>query len=117
MLAPSTPAFQGVPVLRAIVDERSSAWPFTAAAIAMSPAATGVYLLYSAGRLIYIGVALDGTGIRGELRKHLCGSYGGCTRTASAFVYELAPDPVARYRECLRAYREHHGGREPACNA
>lgn len=105
-----------VPPLRAFLDERSSAWPFTAAAVAISPASRGVYLLYSSGRLIYIGAAASGSGIRQELEKHRGGAYGDCTRGASAFLYELVDDPLARQREYLQAHRAQYGGREPACN-
>jgi hypothetical protein len=42
-----------------------------------------VYLLYGSGRLIYIGVAVNGSGIRQE--------------------YELASDPLALYRRYLNA--------------
>jgi hypothetical protein len=105
------------PVLRAFLDEKSSAWPFTDAAIAISPAASGVYLLYSKGRLIYIGVAVNGSGIRQELESHRGGAYGKCTQGASAFIYELARDPIARHRQYLHTHREQHGGRVPRCNA
>jgi hypothetical protein len=110
----TTPA---LPPLRAFLDERSSAWPFTPAAIAISPAARGVYLLYSGGRLIYIGAAPEGSGIRQELEKHRNGEYGACTCGASAFLYEVAGDAAARQRQYLDAHREQYGGREPHCNA
>jgi hypothetical protein len=42
-----------------------------------------VYLLYGSGRLIYIGVVVNGSGIRQE--------------------YELASDPLALYRRYLNA--------------
>jgi hypothetical protein len=110
------PTTTEVPPLRAFLDERSSAWPFTAAAIAISPAARGVYLLYSSGRLIYIGAATDGLGIREELEKHRNGEYGACTCAASAFVYELAEDALARQQQYLEIHRGLYGGREPHCN-
>ena len=102
--------------MRAFLDERACAWPFTEAAIAISPAARGVYLLYSSGRLIYIGVALNGSGIRYELASHRSGAYGKCTQAASAFLYEIAEDPLARQRRYLSAHRDQYGGRLPACN-
>jgi hypothetical protein len=106
----------GDPALRPVVDEISIAWPFTDAAIDISPAAPGVYLLYRNGRLIYIGVAVNGAGIRRELESHRRGAYGECTRHATAFLYELARDPRARHRRYLNAHRNRYGGRLPPCN-
>jgi len=102
--------------LRPYLDERSSAWPFTDAAIELSPSGPGVYLLYYCGRLVYIGLAVNGSGIRRELESHRLGAYGSCTRTATAFLYELARDPIARHRQYLRAYRERYDGRLPSGN-
>jgi hypothetical protein len=104
------------PGLRPVVEEALTAWPFSDAAIDLSPAAPGVYLLYRDGRLIYIGVAVNGAGIRQELESHRRGAYGECTRSATAFLYELARDPRARHRHYLSAHRERYGGRLPACN-
>ena len=105
------------PELRLVVDELASAWPFTGPAIDLSPAAPGVYLLYRDGRLIYIGLAVNGASIRGELASHRDGARGGFTREATAFTYELVPDPRARHRRYLDLHRESHGGRLPAGNA
>ena len=102
--------------MRAFLDERASAWPFTDAAIAISPVARGVYLLYSNGRLIYIGAAVNGSGIRQELESHRSGAHGNCTQAASAFLYELADDPLAAHRRYLTEHRAQHGGRLPPCN-
>jgi hypothetical protein len=111
------PAFStGEVALRTYLDEAFAAWPFTDAAIEISPTSPGVYLLYRTGRLIYIGVAVNGSGIRQELESHLRGAHGTCTQAASAFLYELAADPIALYRQYLRAHRAQYGGRLPACN-
>jgi hypothetical protein len=104
------------PELRPVVDEVATAWPFTDAAIDLSPAEPGVYLLYRGGRLIYIGLAVNGAGIRQELESHRRGAYGECTREATAFLYELARDPRALYRRYLAAHRGRYGGRLPAGN-
>jgi hypothetical protein len=101
---------------RAYLSETFSAWPFTDAAVEISPAAPGVYLLYRSGRLIYIGVAVNGSGIRQELASHRRGAHGACTRDASAFFYELASDPLALYRRYLNAHGQRYGGRLPPCN-
>jgi len=100
----------------AYLDETFDAWPFAAAAVETSPAAPGVYLLYASGRLIYIGLAVNGSGIRQELESHLRGAYGPDTQTASAFVYELAANPLDLHRRYLSAHRARYGGRLPPCN-
>jgi len=104
------------PPLRPFLDETVSAWPFSAVGIELSPACAGVYLLYCTGRLNYIGLAVDGRGIRQELERHRRGDYGSCTQGASAFLYHVDPDPIALHRRFLRAHRERYGGRLPACN-
>lgn len=103
-------------VLRNLIDEVASAWPFTESAIEVSPAAPGVYLLYRDGRLVYIGLAVNGSHIRAELESHRRGAHGACTRAATAFVYELARDPRALYRRYLDAHRARYGGRLPSCH-
>jgi hypothetical protein len=101
--------------LRVLIDEVASAWPFTEAAIDLSPAAPGVYLLYRDGRLIYIGVAVNGSGIRQELESHRRGAGRG-TSDATAFMYEPAVDPRALHRHYLNIHRSRYGGRVPAAN-
>lgn len=103
--------------LPAFLDERFDAWPFTDAAVEVAPMSPGVYLLYASGRLVYIGLAMTGSGIRQELASHLSGACGDCTQRASAFLYELADDPLSLYRSYLRAHSERYGGRLPPCNA
>jgi hypothetical protein len=95
--------------LRAVIDEISVAWPFTEAAVDVSPASPGVYFLYRNGRLIYIGLAVNGSGIRQELESHLRGAHGPMTRYATAFLYELAPDPRVLHERYLRTHRAHYG--------
>jgi hypothetical protein len=104
------------PRLRACLSETFSAWPFTDAAVEISPTSPGVYLLYRDGRLIYIGLAINGSGIRQELQSHRDGAYGSCTQAASAFLYDLSADPMALHRRYLREHRERYGGRLPPCN-
>lgn len=106
----------GYPQLRPVIDEISVAWPFTEAAVDLSPAAPGVYLLYQNGRLVYIGLAVNGSGIRQELESHRCGARGAGTRDATAFLYEPAPDPRALHERYLGAHRDRYCGRLPAGN-
>lgn len=95
----------------------TTAIPFTVEHVAAAPATSGVYFLYRNARVIYIGVAVHGTGIRQELHNHLRGSYGAATQGASAFRYELTRDPVVAKHEYLRLHKAAYGGRLPACNA
>lgn len=94
-----------------------SAKPFQEDHIALAPQATGVYFLYRHGRVIYIGVAVHGSGIRQELERHLQGAYGSATQAATSFDYELTRDPVVASGEYLRLHEARHGGRLPTCNA
>jgi len=99
--------------LRPVIDEVSLAWPFTEAAIDVSPTAPGLYLLYRDGRLIYIGFAVNGSGIRQELESHRRGAHGPGTRDATAFLYELAGEPRALHQRYLAAHRARYGRLPP----
>jgi hypothetical protein len=89
---------------------------FGEATVVFAPASPGVYFLYRGERLIYIGIAVHGTGIRQELEKHLAGRYGPRTRAATVFEYELTRDPVVASREYLLAHMAQNRGRLPLCN-
>ena len=89
---------------------------FNEAAVALAPASPGVYMLYQRERLIYIGIAVHGTGIRQQLEKHFAGRYGPRTRGATSFEYEVTRDPVVASREHLLAYMARNRGRLPICN-
>lgn len=102
--------------LRAHLDETFSAWPFTDAAVEISPASPGVYLLYQSGRLVYIGLAVNGAGIRAELESHRRGAHGFCAQRATAFHFELCAEPIQLHRRYLEAHRARYGGRLPPCN-
>ncbi len=95
----------------------AAATPFSTEYLAAAPAASGVYFLYRNERLIYIGVAVHGTGIRQELDNHLRGSYGTATQAATAFRYELTRDPVVAKHQYLKVHKARFGGRLPLCNA
>jgi hypothetical protein len=90
--------------------------PFNEAFVAVAPAGPGVYFLYRHHQVIYIGIAVHGTGIRQQLEKHLEGVYGQRTRRATAFDFEETRDPVVASREYLLAYMAQHRGRRPVCN-
>lgn len=102
--------------LRPYLSATFSALRFTDAVIALSPALPGVYLLYRSGRLIYIGLAVSGSGIRQELESHQRGAYGPCTQAGTEFRYELTSNPAALYRQYLRDHMQRYAGRLPPCN-
>jgi hypothetical protein len=102
--------------LRAYLRDGQGAAPFDEAGVAAAPATSGVYFLYREHRVLYIGVAVHGTGIRQELEKHLSGAYGARTRTATAFDFEQTRDPVVARGEYLAAHRAQYGGRLPRYN-
>ena len=91
--------------------------PFTEEQIALAPEATGVYMLYRGGWVIYIGVAVQGSSLRTELERHRTGAYGPRTSTATSFDYELTRDPVVAKHEYLEMHKARHSGRLPACNS
>ena len=103
------------PALRAYLAPQFAADPFTEECVAIAPTAPGVYLLYSSGRLIYVGMALSG--IRQTLERHRRGAHGECTRHATAFHCEITANPERAQREYLRAHMARYGGRLPPCNA
>lgn len=99
----------------AISDE----FPFDDAHTAQAPDENGVYLLYDAGELIYVGrsgtAPLDAGSIRSRLRDHLFGHDGPCTQDATHFAYELHDDPeTAEWFYLLEA--KQNLGRFPRCN-
>jgi hypothetical protein len=90
--------------------------PFVPRSVAEAPASPGVYLLYRAHRLIYIGLAAAGATIQERLRYHLRGGGGPCTRSATEFDYETSADPVPLYRHYVAVYLDATGGLLPDCN-
>jgi hypothetical protein len=88
----------------------------TEAAVEHSPAAPGVYFLYRADQLTYIGLAEQDEGIRDAVENHRSGMCAGCTQQATGFTYELTHQSRRRHAQHLRAYRERHDGHVPPCN-
>ena len=104
------------PATRALLSAGVAALPFSDRLVAQAPQASGVYFLYRHQRLLYIGIAVHGTGIRAELERHLRGLYGERTLLATAFNFEETRHPVTARRDYLHAHMEQHRGRLPACN-
>ena len=103
-------------VLRAYLTRGLDAPPFNETFVAHAPDSSGVYFLYRHDRVLYIGIAVHGTGIRRELEKHLNGFYGAHTSTATSFDFEETRDPVIARREYLLAHMAEHRGRVPPGN-
>ena len=78
----------------------------------MVPAASGAYRLYREGAVILIGIALD---LRAALAEHREGRHA-CTRGATAFGFEVSPDPVALQRKWLSEHARSNAGNLPECN-
>lgn len=57
--------------LRKLLSGCVDAPPFREAFVVDAPALPGVYFLYRQHEVIYIGIAVHGTGIRQQLEKHL----------------------------------------------
>lgn len=102
--------------LRTYLTTALAAEPFTDEAVASAPTAPGVYLLYRSGRLIYVGVAVNGSGIREALQSHRHGAHGACTQAATAFDFEITARPAEAHRAYLREHMARYGGRLPPCN-
>ena len=105
------------PAIGPFIAAGQTAAAFTREEVAAAPALPGVYFLYRAEHLVYIGIAVHGSGIRQELQAHLQGLYGRGTQAATSFRYELTRDPVVVSGQYLQAHRAQHGGRLPFFNA
>lgn len=79
--------------------------PFDEERVAMAPDKPGVYFLYRHSRVVYIGLAPKGSGIRRELARRLRD-----TPDATAFDCVACDEPIPLYRRCMARYvEEHHG--------
>ena len=79
-------------------------YPFTRAMIERAPEAPGVYGLFDAGDIIYIGKAINGMTIKNCLLLHHDGSLGQCGMKATAYTCEITNWPHARETELLAAF-------------
>ena len=89
---------------------------FTRAAIEYAPEEPGVYALFDASELVYLGRAADRSGqsIRELLRLHQDGKLGACTMKATHYTWEISLWPAARETELLVRYFQAHR-RDPRC--
>jgi hypothetical protein len=91
-------------------------FPFARAMIEYAPETHGVYGLFEGEGIIYIGKAVNGMTIKTSLLLHQDGSFGDCTRKATAYTWEIISWPSARETELLAAFfKAHHA--DPRCQA
>jgi len=83
--------------------------------IGFAPEQEGVYALYQGNELIYIGKAEPGDSIKSRLQKHLSGA-DMCTRTATAYRYEVCDNPRHREELYLQIYKVSYL-KLPRCNS
>jgi len=89
---------------------------FTAANVKQSARESGVYLLYRASRLIYVGMTVPGETILACLLAHHGGFRGTCTQAATEFEYEMSANPAPLRHRYLSAYAKGNAGQWPECN-
>ena len=78
-----------------------------------APNEPGVFWLFKAGTLIFIGHARRS--LRARLLAHLRGEEGSCTQRAAEYQWETTGTPTARARTLLAEYAARFG-RLPRCN-
>ena len=96
-----------------------STYDFNWSNVNNAPVQHGVYILYQAGRVTYIGHAADpGVNLRTRLQAHIRGDLGTSTQGTTAFQTEATADSVdaANRERNLRWDFEHVNGRPPRCN-
>jgi hypothetical protein len=93
----------------------SRKWPFLDYIVSAAPTDRGVYALWRANELVFVGIAGPKDNIRTCLRKHFDGQVGASS-PADHFSWELPPDPEARRDEVLEQFKQAHG-RLPSGNA
>jgi len=88
-------------------------YDFNWSSVNNAPDKHGVYILYQAGKVTYIGRATDpGVTLRSRLQAHKRGDLGKSTKEAAAFQSEATDNPVtaaARERQLLWDYQYLNG--------
>jgi len=89
--------------------------PFTKQNIDKTPTSHGIFILYDASSVIYIGSSNLIGGIRTHLQRHKRGDEGFCTMRTRYFMYEICPFPGERKQELLDEYQKKYR-QLPRCN-
>ena len=72
--------------------------------VSRCPLSPGVYRLYSAERILHVGLAAGDATVHSEVLAHARGEYGAATQAADRVDWEVAPDAVLAYRRFLSMY-------------
>ena len=75
----------------------------------------GVYALYEGRKILYLGAAKGGEGIKGKLISHKNNLEDECIARATHFRYEHRNEPDSRLLELLNEHKEAYGFL-PKCN-
>jgi len=78
-----------------------------------APDEPGVFWLFKAGALIFVGHARRS--LRARLLAHVRGEEGSCSQRADQYQWETTSTPTARARTLLAEYAA-RSGRLPRCN-
>ncbi len=90
-------------------------YPFTRAVIEYAPSdVSGVYVLWDADEVIYVGRTGSATNIRSCLLEHLEGTRGKCTIHATHYSWEITLWDSARETELLALFSRENR-RDPRC--
>ena len=90
-------------------------YPFTRGIIEYAPHDSGgVYVLWDADEVIYIGRTGRETNIRACLLEHLDGTRGNCTRSATHYSWEITIWDSARETELLALFARENR-KDPRC--
>jgi hypothetical protein len=98
---------------RSDVSRVSTRHAFTDASVGGAPQEPGVFWLFRAGTLIFVGLARRS--LRARLLAHVHGKEGACTQRADEYRWETSTTPTARVRTLLAEYAA-RSGRPPRCN-
>lgn len=84
-------------------------WPFLDYVVGSSPTDKGLYALWKADELLFVGIADEASGIRGCLLRHFDGEHGPVLKSADHFSWELSFEPEKRRGEVLEAFEKQRG--------
>ena len=79
---------------------------FTRPVVEYSPEESGIFGLFDAKELIFIGRAVS---IKDSLLAHQDGQHGDCTTKATAYTWEITDSLTARQIEVLSTFRQQNG--------
>ena len=92
-------------------------WSFSATVVSGAPEASGVFGLYEAGELVYLGSTAAGTTLRSALAAQLRNATrpNSPIRDVTHYAWEIVGLPDLRELQLLDEFRAQHG-KAPRCN-